>query len=205
VDREWPPEENGSPEGERPQYFVAREQTCRLSAAEPCSGGPSGNRRDHGPCLPSPGSRIPELRRRVTIGLNKGKAHHTLKRAIRFYHRRSVNDRTQLERDLHAMALNLVVAAITLWNTLTWNAPRSPWRKEGRRFQRSMCGTSHRSAGIISPPRVHTTGAERSGDWDDSGHCACISWTARQRKGLSGSFLPRGPVWPRYSIAVVVP
>ncbi len=27
----------------------------------------------------------PELRRRVTIALNKGEAHHTLKRAIRFY------------------------------------------------------------------------------------------------------------------------
>ena len=59
----------------------------------------------------------PELRRRVTIGLNKGEAHHTLKRAIRFYRRGSVNDRTQLDQDLNAMALNLVVAAIILWNT----------------------------------------------------------------------------------------
>jgi len=59
----------------------------------------------------------PELRRRVTAGLNKGEAHHTLKRAIRFYKRGSVSDRTQLDQDLNAMALNLVVAAITLWNT----------------------------------------------------------------------------------------
>ncbi len=59
----------------------------------------------------------PELRRRVTIGLNKGEAHHTLKRAIRFYRRGSVSDRTQLDLDLNAMALNLVVAAIILWNT----------------------------------------------------------------------------------------
>ena len=59
----------------------------------------------------------PELRRRVTIGLNKGEAHHTLKRAIRFYRRGSVNDRTQLDQNLEAMALNLVVAAIILWNT----------------------------------------------------------------------------------------
>ena len=58
-----------------------------------------------------------ELRRRVTRGLNKGEAHHTLKRAVRFYRRGSVSDRTQLEQDLHAMALNLVVAAITVWNT----------------------------------------------------------------------------------------
>jgi TnpA family transposase len=59
----------------------------------------------------------PDLRRRVTIGLNKGEAHHTLKRAIRFYRKGSVSDRTRLEQDIHAMAMNLVVAAITLWNT----------------------------------------------------------------------------------------
>jgi TnpA family transposase len=59
----------------------------------------------------------PELRRRLTTGLNKGEAHHTLKRAIRFYRRGSVGDRTQLNQDLNAMALNLVVAAIILWNT----------------------------------------------------------------------------------------
>jgi TnpA family transposase len=59
----------------------------------------------------------PELRRGVMIGLNKGEAHHTLKQAIRFYRRGSIPDRTQLEQDLHVMALNLVVAAITLWNT----------------------------------------------------------------------------------------
>jgi hypothetical protein len=59
----------------------------------------------------------PKLRRRVTIGLNKGEAHHTLKRAIRFYRKGSISDRTRLEQDIHAMALNLVVAAITLWNT----------------------------------------------------------------------------------------
>ena len=42
---------------------------------------------------------------------------HTLKRAIRFYRRGSVNDRSQLDQGLNAMALNLVVAAIILWNT----------------------------------------------------------------------------------------
>src|SRR3954453_11228685 len=40
-----------------------------------------------------------------------------LKRPVRFYRRGSVTDHTQLEQDLNAMALNLVVAAITLWNT----------------------------------------------------------------------------------------
>lgn len=59
----------------------------------------------------------PELRRRATVGLSKGEAHHTLQRAIRFYRRGSVSDRTQLDQDLDALALNLVVAAVTLWNT----------------------------------------------------------------------------------------
>ena len=73
----------------------------------------------------------PELRRRVTIGLNKGEAHHTLKRAIRFYRRGSVSDRTQLDQDLNAMALNLVVAAITLWNTAYLDHALQRLQKEG--------------------------------------------------------------------------
>jgi TnpA family transposase len=73
----------------------------------------------------------PELRRRVTIGLNKGEAHHTLKRAIRFYRRGSVSDRTQLDQDLSAMALNLVVAAIILWNTAYLDRALQLLQKEG--------------------------------------------------------------------------
>lgn len=72
----------------------------------------------------------PELRRRVTIGLNKGEAHHTLQRAIRFYRRGSVPDRTQLDQNLSAMALNLVVAAITLWNTAYLDHALQQLRKE---------------------------------------------------------------------------
>jgi TnpA family transposase len=45
----------------------------------------------------------PELRRRVTAGLNQGEGHHTLKRAIRFYKRGSAGDRNQLQQDLNAM------------------------------------------------------------------------------------------------------
>jgi TnpA family transposase len=73
----------------------------------------------------------PELRRRVTVGLNKGEAHHTLKRAIRFYRRGSVSDRTQVEQNLDAMALNLVVAAITLWNTAYLDRALQALQQEG--------------------------------------------------------------------------
>jgi TnpA family transposase len=76
----------------------------------------------------------PELRRRVTAGLNKGEAHHTLQRAIRFYQRGSVSDRTPLDQDLNAMALNLVIAAITLWNTAYLDKrPERPGRSNNPR------------------------------------------------------------------------
>ena len=81
----------------------------------------------------------PELRRRVTIGLNKGEAHHTLKRAIRFYRRGSVNDRTQLEQDLNAMALNLVVAAITMWNTTYLERALKSLEERGRPVPEIVC------------------------------------------------------------------
>lgn len=59
-----------------------------------------------------------ELRRRVTMGLNKGEQRNNLARAVFFYRRGMVQER-QFEEMLHrANGLNLVVAAITLWNTV---------------------------------------------------------------------------------------
>ena len=55
------------------------------------------------------------------LGLNKGEAQNSLKRAIRFHRRGSLNDRSTLDHDLSAAALNLVAAAITLWNTVYLN------------------------------------------------------------------------------------
>jgi len=59
-----------------------------------------------------------ELRRRVTTGLNKGEQRNNLARAVFFYRRGMVQER-HFEEMLHrANGLNLVVAAITLWNTV---------------------------------------------------------------------------------------
>ena len=59
-----------------------------------------------------------ELRRRVTTGLNKGEQRNNLARAVFFYRRGMVQER-QFEEMLHrANGLNLVVAAIILWNTV---------------------------------------------------------------------------------------
>jgi TnpA family transposase len=60
----------------------------------------------------------PELRRRVTVGLNKGEAKNALSRAVCFHRRGLVQDRTFDDQRLRAGGLNLVVAAIVLWNTV---------------------------------------------------------------------------------------
>jgi TnpA family transposase len=60
----------------------------------------------------------PELRRRVTIGLNKGEAKNALSRAACFHRRGMVHDRTFDDQRLRAGGLNLVVAAIVYWNTV---------------------------------------------------------------------------------------
>ena len=60
----------------------------------------------------------PELRRRVTVGLNKGEAKNALARAIFFNRRGVVQDRAFEDQQSRASGLNLVLAAIILWNTL---------------------------------------------------------------------------------------
>ena len=60
----------------------------------------------------------PELRRRVQIGLNKGEAKNALARAIFFKRLGEVRDRTFENQRYRASGLNLVVAAIVLWNTV---------------------------------------------------------------------------------------
>lgn len=60
----------------------------------------------------------PELRQRVTVGLNKGEQKHNLSRAVYFYRRGMVQERSFEEMTHRASALNLIVAAIVLWNTV---------------------------------------------------------------------------------------
>ena len=85
-------------------------------------------------CFPSKwrknGLQNPELRRRVTVGLNS-EAHHTLKRPIHFYRKDSISDRTRLEQT-DAMPLNMVVAAITLCNTAYLDGRCRRWRNAER-------------------------------------------------------------------------
>ncbi len=62
--------------------------------------------------------RDPALRRRVTAGLNKGEARNALARAVFLNRLREIRDRSFENQRYRASGLNLVVAAITLWNTV---------------------------------------------------------------------------------------
>ncbi len=59
-----------------------------------------------------------ELRRRVHVGLNKGEAKNALARAVFFNRLGELRDRSFENQRHRASGLNLVVAAIVLWNTV---------------------------------------------------------------------------------------
>ena len=58
------------------------------------------------------------LRMECQAGLNKGEARHSLARAVFAHSQGRIHDRSEVAQQKRAMALNLVIAAITFWNTL---------------------------------------------------------------------------------------
>jgi TnpA family transposase len=58
------------------------------------------------------------LQRRVQIGLNKGEAHHALKRAISFHRRGEIRDRSGEGQHYRIAGMNLLAAIIIFWNTM---------------------------------------------------------------------------------------
>ena len=58
-----------------------------------------------------------DLRRRVHAGLNKGEARNALARAVFFNRLGEIRDRSFEQQRYRASGLNLVTAAIILWNT----------------------------------------------------------------------------------------
>lgn len=61
--------------------------------------------------------RDPELRRRAGVGLNEGEARNALARAVFFHRLGELRDRTFENQIYRAFGLNLLLAAIILWNT----------------------------------------------------------------------------------------
>ena len=73
-----------------------------------------------------------ELRRRVHAGLNKGEARNALARAVFFYRLGEIRDRSFEQQRYRASGLNLVTAAIVLWNTVYLERAMSALRGHGQ-------------------------------------------------------------------------
>ena len=76
--------------------------------------------------------RSPGLRRRAGAGLNKGEARNALARAVFFHRLGELRDRTFENQIYRASGLNLLVAAIILWNTRYLQDAFSTLRRGGR-------------------------------------------------------------------------
>jgi hypothetical protein len=75
--------------------------------------------------------RSPELRRRAGAGLNKGEARNALARAVFFHRLGELRDRTFENQIYRASGLNLLVAAIILWNTRYLHDALAALEREG--------------------------------------------------------------------------
>lgn len=73
-----------------------------------------------------------ELRRRVQAGLNKGEARNALARSVFFYRLGEIRDRSFEQQRYRASGLNLVTAAIVLWNTVYLERATNALRGHGR-------------------------------------------------------------------------
>jgi len=75
-----------------------------------------------------------ELRRRVTVGLNKGEAKNALARAVFLNRLGEMRDRSFEHQRYRASGLNLVVAAIILWNTVYLEKAVQALREHGSKI-----------------------------------------------------------------------
>ena len=74
-----------------------------------------------------------ELRRRVHAGLNKGEARNALARAVFFNRLGEIRDRSFEQQRYRASGLNLVTAAIVLWNTVYLDRATQAMREMGNK------------------------------------------------------------------------
>jgi len=80
----------------------------------------------------------PELRRRAHLGLNKGEARNALARAVYFCRLGEVRDRSFEHQFFRASGLNLLVAAIILWNTKYLEVAYTELRRQGRKINEDL-------------------------------------------------------------------
>lgn len=79
-----------------------------------------------------------ELRRRVHAGLNKGEARNALARAVHFNRLGEIRDRSFEQQRYRASGLNLVTAAIVLWNTVYLERATQTLRETGKPIDDTM-------------------------------------------------------------------
>ncbi|MGO9016192.1 MAG: Tn3 family transposase [Dissulfurispiraceae bacterium] len=79
-----------------------------------------------------------ELRRRVQIGLNKGEAKNALARAVFFNRLGEMRDRSFENQRYRASGLNIVVAAIILWNTVYLERAVTALKAQGQRVDENL-------------------------------------------------------------------
>lgn len=58
-----------------------------------------------------------QLQLRVQLGLNKGEAHHALKRALSFNRHGEIRDKTSEGQHYRIAGMNLLAAIVIYWNT----------------------------------------------------------------------------------------
>ncbi len=79
-----------------------------------------------------------QLRRRVNAGLNKGEARNALARAVFFNRLGEMRDRSFENQRYRASGLNLVTAAIILWNTVYIERAISALKANGHDFDHTL-------------------------------------------------------------------
>ena len=79
-----------------------------------------------------------ELRRRVQAGLNKGEARNALARAVFFNRLGEIRDRSFEQQRYRASGLNLVTAAVVLWNTVYLERAAHALRSNGHAVDEAL-------------------------------------------------------------------
>ena len=99
----------------------------------------------------------PDVRRRALVGLNKGEAHHALKRAINFHQRGELRDRTGEGQHYRVAGLNLLAAIIIYWNT--WKLGEAVFAKQSAGLETPAEFLAHVS--LLGWEHINLTGEYR--------------------------------------------
>lgn len=119
-----------------------------------------------------------ELRRRIHVGLNKGETRNALAGAVFFNRLGELRDRTYENQRYRVRGLNLVVAAIVLWDTVYLERAVTALRERGE---------------VISDDLVAPVAATSGKPEQERGDAPCVSFayhSVRTSQALSVQFCP---------------